>query len=217
MAVYSNFSECLGFESGNMCWVSAQGQGDGVSWVESFPPIVGPHNRILLLGSMPGLASLRAGQYYAHPQNLFWPILGALLGFDPQAPYAVRVAHLQQAGVAVWDVLARCVRPGSLDAEIDLASAEPNDLIGLLRASPGIRRVCFNGAMAEKVFRRQVLPQCVLAGLDVPELLRLPSTSPANASIPLAQKQACWREALKGGVATGETGPALAASGPIQV
>ncbi len=93
-----------------------------MSRVQSFPPIAAPGARLLILGSMPGAASLAAGQYYAHPRNAFWPILAALCHFPADAPYAARVAALQAAGVAVWDVLQSCVRPGSLDTAIERSS-----------------------------------------------------------------------------------------------
>jgi len=161
--------------------------------VESFPPVAGQDARILILGSMPGLASLRAGQYYAHPQNLFWKILGEILGFAPQIPYPERIIRLQAQRVAVWDVLARCHRPGSLDADIDAASAVPNDIPGFLAMHPNVRRICFNGAAAAQLFERHIRPQ--LLQTDI-ECLRLPSTSPANASIPLAEKKRTWAKAL---------------------
>lgn len=166
-----------------------------LSIVESFAPIACPDARILILGSMPSIASLQAGQYYAHPQNLFWTIMGEVLGFDARAPYVERITQLQQAGIALWDVLASCHRPGSLDANIHTATAQANDLPGFLVLHPNIQRICFNGAAAETLFRRHVLPQLSTPGID---MLRLPSTSPANASIPAAQKRASWSKALHG-------------------
>ena len=157
------------------------------------PPIENPRARVLILGSMPGVASLAAGQYYAHPRNLFWILLGELLGFDPAADYALRVRALKAAGVALWDVIGSCQRPGSLDARIAPASVVANDFAGFLDRHPLLECVCFNGAAAAANFERHVRP-----GLDTRELefIRLPSTSPANASIPWARKRAAWAAAL---------------------
>jgi hypoxanthine-DNA glycosylase len=152
------------------------------------PPIVGRDARVLILGSMPGVASLAAGRYYAHPRNAFWPIMGAVLGFPASQPYADRVVALQEAGVAVWDVLKTCVRPGSLDTAIERSSEVANDISGLLECHPGIRCIAFNGGAAEAAFCRH-MPALADAGLH---LLRLPSTSPANASWPFERKLAAW-------------------------
>lgn len=156
----------------------------------SFPPITTPHARLLILGSMPGVASLQAQQYYAHPQNQFWPIMGALLSFDPQISYTERCARLETAGIAVWDVLQSCERAGSLDADIDPRSSVPNDFSAFFATHPLIQRVCFNGATAEQIFRQQKM--------DLPELelIRLPSTSPAHAGMQREIKLARWREAI---------------------
>lgn len=146
---------------------------------------------MLVLGSMPGQASLRAQQYYAHPQNAFWRIAGAVLGFDPQAPYAKRKAALVASGVALWDVLAACTRPGSLDADIVHATAVPNDFEGILARRPGIVRICFNGATAEAMFHRHVTSRGRI-GRRL-ELVRLPSTSAAHASLSEVAKLAAWQ------------------------
>src|SRR5262245_37275776 len=153
-----------------------------------FPPIVDERARVLVLGSMPSAVSLQKGQYYAHPRNLFWRITGELLGFDASAPYEDRIAALRHAGVGLWDVLFQCERVGSLDASITRDSVAPNDLCGLLRSYPGIRRVFFNGATAERLFHRLVL----LDGGGI-EFRRLPSTSPANAAIRYDAKLRAWR------------------------
>jgi double-stranded uracil-DNA glycosylase len=165
-----------------------------VSLVHSFPPIAAPGARVLILGSMPGAASLAAGQYYAHPRNLFWPIMGALFDAGPERPYGERVERLRAAGVAVWDVLASCVRPGSLDTAIERSSAEPNDFRGFLSAHPEIDRVFFNGTMAEQSFRRLVLPRLP----RVPGMQRLPSSSPAHAARSFEEKLQAWRAVAHG-------------------
>lgn len=156
----------------------------------SFPPLVGSAPRVLVLGSMPGVASLRAQQYYAHPRNAFWPIMAALFQLDIDAPYATRCQQLTDAGVAVWDVLKACHRPGSLDQHIDPATIEANNFNAFLRQHPGIEAICFNGAKAEQVFRRSVLADL----LSVPNLEKLPSTSPAHASLSFEQKLEVWRQ-----------------------
>jgi TDG/mug DNA glycosylase family protein len=155
-----------------------------------FPPIARPDARLLILGSLPGRASLAAGQYYAHPRNAFWPILGVLFGFDPAAPYEARVAALLRARVAVWDVCAAAVRPGSLDAAIAPASVRPNDFAAFFGAHRKIVRVAFNGAVAATLYRRHGLPE------GGREIVRLPSTSPAHASLDLAAKRRAWAAAL---------------------
>jgi hypoxanthine-DNA glycosylase len=163
--------------------------------IRSFPPIESPDARILILGSMPGVASLRARQYYAHPRNQFWRIMGALYGATPQRPYAQRIALLQENGVAVWDVLHSCVRRGSLDSAIENASVAPNDLPEFLRQHRKITAVRCNGALAYAAFRRYFGAACLQ---DFPWLdcRRLPSTSPAHASWSYARKSAAWRAAL---------------------
>jgi double-stranded uracil-DNA glycosylase len=162
--------------------------------VESFPPIESAIARVLILGTMPGEASLRARQYYAHPQNAFWRIAGTILGFDPAAPYEDRIARMRAAGIAVWDVLRSCTRASSLDSAIVPATAVPNDLPAFLAEHPQIRRICFNGAMAEALYLRHVRPG--LATAAPIQYLRLPSTSPANASVAWPQKLQAWRAAL---------------------
>jgi hypoxanthine-DNA glycosylase len=161
--------------------------------IRSFPPLGRRSAHTLVLGTMPGAASLRAGEYYAHPRNAFWSIVGALFGFDAALDYQTRVRRLSDADIAVWDVLQSCERAGSLDARIDAASIVANDFAGFFIAHPRIERVCFNGATAQALFRRHVLPS-----LGTPRIafVRLPSTSPANASIRPAAKLEAWRAAL---------------------
>lgn len=160
-----------------------------------FPPLAARNAHTLILGSMPGQASLQAQRYYAHPRNAFWPILRDVLGVATDAGYAAASASLMAQGYALWDVLARCERPGSLDADIRAASVEANDFSAFLAAHPGIVRVCFNGAAAQALYRRHVLPTLPAALAGIAQW-RLPSTSPAHAGMPHAEKTRRWREAL---------------------
>ena len=162
--------------------------------VSSFPPIVGLNPRIIILGSMPGIASLEAVQYYAHPRNAFWPIMAELFDFDHQVDYQARIEQVRALPVILWDTLASCYRPGSLDSDISRDSVEANDIVSLLDEFPGIRLIAFNGVTSEKYFRRLVLPQ--LKAETLPHLLRMPSTSPANASMNLKRKTESWRVLL---------------------
>ena len=160
----------------------------------SFAPVVASDARVLILGSMPGAASLLAGRYYAHPQNQFWRILGAICGAAPELPYLVRLAQLQAHHLALWDVLDSCVREGSLDSAIEHTSAIANDIPRLLRGAPGIRRVCCNGTSAHHALQRYFGGELEALGVSV---VRLPSTSPANASWSFARKLDAWRAGLE--------------------
>ncbi|MGE8657153.1 MAG: DNA-deoxyinosine glycosylase [Achromobacter sp.] len=161
--------------------------------VQGFAPVAARDARILVLGSMPGVASLRQARYYAHPRNAFWPIAAQVLGFDPAADYARRLQALQDGGVALWDVLWACERPGSLDADIRVDALVPNDFIAFFAAHPRLVRVCFNGAKAASLYRRHVLPRLPQRSL---QYVDLPSTSPAHAAASFEKKLAVWREAL---------------------
>lgn len=162
----------------------------------SFAPVVRAGARILILGSMPGVASLAAQQYYAHPRNQFWQLMGGICGARQQLPYPRRLEYLQDHDLALWDVLQFCERRGSLDSAIDHRTAITNDVPGLLRQYPSIRRVCCNGGTAYAALRRHYGKQLhSTAGIEV---LRLPSTSAAHASWPLARKRKSWRTALAG-------------------
>lgn len=156
---------------------------------ESFPPIAAPDARLLVLGSMPGQASLQAQQYYAHPRNVFWYIMGELFGAGPELPYARRCEVLKARGVAVWDVLQRCWRPGSLDSAIDPTSVEANDFPRFLTGHPHIGHIFFNGRKAEQTFLRHVAPE---VGERQLALSVLPSTSPAHAAMSREQKCHAW-------------------------
>lgn len=162
-----------------------------MSTVQSFAPIEPNQAKILVLGSMPGKASLRAQQYYAHPRNAFWPIWARLLGFDADLPYQQKVAQLKAAGVGVWDALAACTRSSSLDSDIVESSIVPNDFIGWFERQPKTRAVFCNGAKAFDSYRKYVIP-ALSAGYAALPVFRLPSTSPAHASLTLDKKFADW-------------------------
>jgi len=153
------------------------------SRVESFPPIVSRHSRVLILGSMPGQASLRAGQYYAHPRNHFWPLLSAVTGTPLTAlPYRRRLTAMRVCGIGLWDAIVACRRQGSLDGAI--RDAEPAQAGRVRRAAPGLVLVCFNGQTAARA-----LPSWRDAGYAT---LALPSSSPAYTR-PFAEKLAAWQ------------------------
>jgi hypoxanthine-DNA glycosylase len=165
----------------------------------SFPPIADSRARILLLGSMPGRQSLQAQAYYAHPQNAFWWIMQQLFGAAATASYAERCHRLMANGVALWDVMHSCVRPGSLDADIENDSIVANDFATFFSQHPNIQSVYFNGAKAEASYRRHVMP-CLTGRLAGLHYQRLPSTSPAYAAMRRAEKLAVWRSALAAGL-----------------
>ncbi len=162
--------------------------------VESFPPQVGAGCRVLVLGTVPSLRSLAMRQSYAHPHNLFWPFMGLLYGAGPALPYGQRIARLQACRIGIWDVLERCERAGSLDSSIVSGSEVANDIPALLQQYPSIRALALNGAKAHQVFRRRIAPAIDVVRLAGLVILALPSTSPANASIPREAKLARWRE-----------------------
>lgn len=160
--------------------------------IHSFAPVSNTDARVLILGSMPGKKSLAQNQYYAHPSNAFWKIMGELVGAHPHLPYAQRLEILKLSGIALWDVLASCERSeSSLDSEIKEEAT--NDFSAFFARHPHIELVCFNGSKAEQSFRKFVQDKQVLPPL---ELLRLPSTSPAHAGMRYADKLQAWRAAI---------------------
>jgi double-stranded uracil-DNA glycosylase len=163
----------------------------------SFPPIADHRAKILILGSMPGVKSLEQQQYYAHPRNAFWPIMSALFAIDRTLDYDKRCQLLVDKQIAVWDVLQACQRQGSLDQAINSASMVTNDFNLFLQHHPDITKIVFNGAKAEHVFKRLVLPTLTEPQHTILRLL-LPSTSPAHASLSFDDKLAIWRQALTG-------------------
>ena len=144
---------------------------------------------------MPGVASLEAVQYYAHPRNAFWPIMGELFAINHKASYESRICELEKLPLILWDTLQACRRPGSLDSNIDISSAQANDFQSLIQRFSEIRVIAFNGASSEKYFRKLVVP--TLPETSGIELLRMPSTSPANAGMSFKQKLTAWQRLLE--------------------
>ena len=162
--------------------------------IQGFPPISRPDAQTLILGSMPSRESLVQQRYYAHPRNSFWPIVSSLFEF-PGDHYQHNADQLMHNGVAVWDVLKTCFRTGSLDSDIDDSTIVTNDFQQFFTHHPNISRVFFNGSKAETVYLKQVLPRLDGAAANL-KLQRLPSTSPAHASMSLEQKKSAWRVIL---------------------
>jgi hypoxanthine-DNA glycosylase len=151
----------------------------------SFAPFADARSRVLVLGTLPGEESLRRQQYYAHPRNLFWPIVYALFESTPPPGYPDKVDFLAERRIAVWDVCASAMRLASADAAI--RGEIPNEIDALLAAYPHIRAVAFNGSGARRLYQRHFTPRPGLL------YLALPSTSPAYASLGFAEKLARWR------------------------
>ena len=161
--------------------------------IHSFAPIARRDARVLILGSVPGVKSLGAQQYYAHPRNAFWEIMGALCGAARGLPYEQRLERLQDSGIAVWDVLHSAEREGSLDSAIQ--HAVPNNLAGLLKGCPSVKLIALNGSYAATTFKRYLKTNFEpRANLRV---VTLPSTSPANARVSVQRKIEVWRDALE--------------------
>ena len=157
---------------------------------EGFPPLTSVDAKVLVLGSLPGRQSIAAQQYYAHPRNAFWRIIEDTYGIRGQ--YADRCQALVAAGIALWDVLHASVRPGSLDADIDVNTAQANDFEAFMQAHERIEAIVFNGKKAEALFRRLVSARSLLTL----RLQVLPSTSPAYAAMPYERKLSAWLAAL---------------------
>ncbi|MFW5425817.1 MAG: DNA-deoxyinosine glycosylase [Methylophagaceae bacterium] len=160
-----------------------------------FPPIADSHAGILILGSMPSIKSLQQQQYYAHPRNAFWPIMSDLFGMEKEWSYQQRCNHLIANKLAVWDALKACRRQGSLDSNIDPNSVLANDFNTFFKQHPKIKLVVFNGGKAEQVFKQHVMPILNESFKQLGQT-RLPSTSPAHASMTFEQKLQHWQQVL---------------------
>lgn len=159
--------------------------------LQGLAPLVDARCRLLVLGSFPGERSLALQQYYAHPQNQFWPIFMTIFGVSPHgmdlSSYQNRSEWLLSRGVGLWDVYACCERQGSLDSAI--RRAVPNDLSQLARYCPELRLVAHNGAQSYRHARASAV-------LGVP-VVRLPSSSPAYAGMRFEDKCAAWTQAAR--------------------
>lgn len=161
--------------------------------VTGFNAVADPAAQVLILGSMPGVASLQQQAYYAHPRNAFWPIMQALFDVPVSMAYEQRLQRLKDNRIALWDVAFRCQRKGSLDADIRMDSVQVNDFKGLFKMCPDIKVICFNGGKAAQMFKTLVQkPQP--EHYSSLEFLALPSTSPANARYNLLQKTDQWSQ-----------------------
>jgi hypoxanthine-DNA glycosylase len=157
----------------------------------SFAAITQADAQVLILGSIPSQLSLARQQYYAHPRNAFWKIIAHTFGFHPDASYADKIRALQQHKIALWDVIQCCERHGSLDSNITNASIIHNDFASFLAHHPQIKHIFFNGSRAYQEYQKCVIPQLPEQWQALPRT-RLPSTSPAMASLSFEQKLAAW-------------------------
>ncbi len=175
--------------------------------VQSFNAVCNTATHTLVLGTMPGVASINAIEYYAHKRNAFWPIMLAMINNKPPIyesshlfDYQTRIKQLLSSGIGLWDVLAECEREGSLDSAIKSDSVVVNDFVALLNRYPNIRTVAFNGKAAQKLFNKHALPKLIECHVDSDKIhwVSLPSTSPAMASLNLEQKYKIWCAELMG-------------------
>ncbi len=158
---------------------------------EGFPPIADAQATVLILGSMPSEESLRKKEYYGNPRNTFWKIMARLLEFEHAAIYEERMGILKNNKIALWDVMQTCERQGSLDSAIIDSTIVENDFVSFYCRHPNIRQVFFNGTKAEKEYCKRVLPKLSVETKGI-EYLRLPSTSPAMASLSFEVKLLEW-------------------------
>ena len=156
-----------------------------------FEPIASTDARVLILGSLPSQQSLRKHEYYGNPQNAFWRVMGELFGAGPDLSYPHRAAKLRRCGIAVWDVLRSSVRPGSMDAAIDLTSAAANDFQSFFDEHPMLELICFNGKKAAELYERLVTAQGITSIGNI-AFRTMPSTSPAYASMKFDEKVRHW-------------------------
>lgn len=169
----------------------AESSEETVDLTAGFPPILGCQANTLILGTLPSQQSLIKGQYFGHPRNAFWPIMGKLFGAGPEIAYTERARMLSGSGIAVWDVLKSASRPGSMDAAIDEETALPNDFGTLHENHPELQLLCFNGQAAGRLFRKLV-PMEIQESFAAVRFVTMPSTSPAYAAMGFEEKLQRW-------------------------
>ena len=160
---------------------------------KSFLAEVQPDCKVLVLGSMPGIVSLDAVEYYANSRNAFWPIMQVLLQLENDLPYQQRLAALKNKGVGLWDVYKTCYREGSLDSAIQTRGAEFNDISNLVEGLPQLSCIACNGLAAAKAFKRLSKEQGGILEARGIHTITLPSTSPAYAAMKLDKKLEQWQ------------------------
>lgn len=161
-----------------------------------FPFVAAPDALVLILGSIPGQRSLMARQYYAHPQNIFWDIMGDLFDAGRDLKYEKRLKVLKKNGIALWDVVFKCRRPGSMDSDIETKTVVANNFKDFFGMYSKIRAILFNGHKAEELFAKLVF-ESLPADIQRLKFARLPSTSPAYASLTKDEKKTCWQNHLQ--------------------
>ena len=159
--------------------------------VTGLGPIAAVDARVLILGSLPSELSLQKQEYYGNPQNSFWRIMGELMEAGPELRYPRRVDILKERGVAIWDVLRSATRPGSMDTAIEMKTATANDFQAFYAGHPGLELLCFNGKKAAELYERLVVPQGIGTIGNI-EMITMPSTSPAYASMAFTEKVRHW-------------------------
>ena len=174
---------------------NASNEKSTITLATGFAAVGSPQPTVLILGSLPGVASLKEQQYFAHPRNQFWSIMATIVGFEVTSTYSDRVSCLAGRGIMLWDVVHSAHRVGSLDSSIKTPGLQVNKFSFLLD-SKSVKLIAFNGAAAEKYFNRYVVPDLTQRGVDasmLPKMIKLPSTSPANAGFSFEQKLSEWQ------------------------
>ena len=160
-----------------------------------FPPILGSKPKVLILGSMPSQKSLSKQQYYGYPQNAFWKIMAKIFEYPEEFSYSKRTEIVIQHGIAIWDVIHSCVRPGSLDSSIQKDTVIENNIPELIEHNPSIKKILCNGGTAYQLFQKHF--NSWIKNHPEIKLEKLPSTSPAHASLNFDQKLMIWSKAIK--------------------